>query len=95
MEKCESIKKEILRVEPFPSGQAAYAILRRKDARSTVLETENTGTQGCDSSMAEPGDSPQSTPTEQRQNRWRMEQAARGAQIETNLFLLREEEAHP
>lgn len=35
--KYEVIKKEILRMEPLPSVDVAYAILRREDARSNVL----------------------------------------------------------
>ena len=39
----ESIKKEILRMEPLLSAEAAYAILRREDVRSSVLQTEDSG----------------------------------------------------
>ncbi|XP_042028907.1 uncharacterized protein LOC121775891 [Salvia splendens] len=50
--KYESIKKEILRTEPLPSAEAAYAILRREDARSNVLQTENSGAQGVGAGLA-------------------------------------------
>ncbi|XP_042012321.1 uncharacterized protein LOC121760762 [Salvia splendens] len=50
--KYESIKKEILRTEPLPSAEAAYAILRREDVRSSVLQTEDSGTQGIGAGLA-------------------------------------------
>lgn len=50
--KYESIKKEILRTKPLPSAEAAYAILRREDVRSSVLQTEDPDAQVVGAGLA-------------------------------------------
>ncbi|XP_042006197.1 uncharacterized protein LOC121754977 [Salvia splendens] len=46
-DRYEGIKKEILRLEPLPSVEVAYRILRREDTRANILKTGDTGaTQG-------------------------------------------------
>lgn len=48
--KYEGIKREILRTEPLPSVDVAYAILRQEYARSSVLRDSNT--QGIGAGLA-------------------------------------------
>ena len=50
--KYENIKKEILRVEPLPSVENAYAMLRREDTRSAVLQAGDSSTQGIGAGLA-------------------------------------------
>ena len=48
----DAVKKEILRTQPLPSAQAAYAILRSEDARASVLNPGDSGAQGIGAGLA-------------------------------------------
>ncbi|XP_042027341.1 uncharacterized protein LOC121774557 [Salvia splendens] len=42
-DKYEGVKKEILRLEPLPSVEVAYGILRREDTRASILKAGDNG----------------------------------------------------
>nr|GEV21637.1 putative ribonuclease H-like domain-containing protein [Tanacetum cinerariifolium] len=49
--KYKSIKREILRLEPLPSAEAAYATIRKKAAHQKILGATNHKTQGIASGL--------------------------------------------